>query len=68
MAGPKKLLRKKLLEFRVEGLHKYGNYLDQQLKDAGDKKIKKQYRKYLEEQIGTNNKKIKRISEKIKAI
>jgi uncharacterized membrane protein YgaE (UPF0421/DUF939 family) len=61
----KKKFSKKLLEFQKKGLQQYGKYLNDQLKFASKSDIRKHYKKYIEDQIEQNNKKIKTIAGKL---
>jgi hypothetical protein len=57
----KKKFTKKLREFQKKGLLQYGKYLDNQLKIASKKDSWKHYKKYIEDQIELNNRKVKKI-------
>ena len=59
-------LSKKLLKFEKKGLISYGKYLDNQLIYASKKDIRKQYKKYIKDQIKLNNKKLGKLDEKLK--
>jgi uncharacterized membrane protein YgaE (UPF0421/DUF939 family) len=61
----KKKFSKKLLEFQKKGLQQYGKYLNDQLKFASRSDIRKHYKKYIEDQIAQNIKKIKTIEGKL---
>ena len=61
----KKKFSQKLFEFQKKGLLQYGKYLDDQLKFASKAEIRKLYKKYIEDQIILNNKRIKNIDAKL---
>lgn len=61
----KKKFSLKLFEFQKKGLLQYGKYLDDQLKWADKKEIRKHYKKYIEDQIVLNNKRIKKVDDKL---
>lgn len=61
----KKTLKAKILQLRKKGLLAYGKDLERQLKAAGDSKIKKAYREYLEKEIVKNNARIAKIEAKL---
>ena len=63
-----KKVTKKLLEFQGHGLKQYGKYLDDQLKKAGNKKSKQAYVKYLNAQVIQNDKRVKKLKDKIKGL
>jgi hypothetical protein len=66
ISNHKKTLTQKLLTFQKEGLKKYGNYLNDQLKTASKSKNKEVYKKYILNQITLNNKRILNINTKLK--
>ncbi|MHB8258728.1 MAG: hypothetical protein ACYDCN_00210 [Bacteroidia bacterium] len=55
----------KLCECQIIGLKQYGKYLDQQLIFASKSEIRKAYKKYIEDQIILNNKRIANITAKL---
>lgn len=61
----KKKLSQKLREFRKQGLLSYGKYLEEQLEFASREKSRKKYKKYIEDQIVANQKKISKIDAKL---
>jgi hypothetical protein len=61
----RKGLKQKFLEFQKKGLVQYGKYLDKQLFYASKKEIRKHYKKYIEEQLALNARKIKAIDAKL---
>jgi hypothetical protein len=61
----KKKFSQKLLEFQKTGLVQYGKYLDQQLKITAKMPNNQLYKKYIEDQIILNNKRIKSIDDKL---
>ncbi|MFT4802181.1 MAG: hypothetical protein ACI93N_001958 [Flavobacteriaceae bacterium] len=61
----KSKLRIKLLEFEKHGLESYGKYLLDQLEYASKSKIRASYKRYIENQIISNNEKIKKIENKL---
>ncbi len=60
----KRTLGQKLLEFQKSGLISYGNYLTDQLVQTSA--TKKAYKKYIEDQLEMNKRKINDIEEKLK--
>jgi hypothetical protein len=64
-ADHKKKVSQKLLEFQKKGLLQYGKYLENQLKFASKAEIRKLYKKYIEDQIILNDKRIKSIDSKL---
>ncbi|MDX2173185.1 MAG: hypothetical protein SFY56_08700 [Bacteroidota bacterium] len=61
----KNIVYKKFLEFQISGLLKYGKYLETQLKIASKSESKKLYKKYIENEIIRNTKKIKSVEDKM---
>lgn len=61
----KKTLKSKILQLRKKGLLSYGKDLERQLKAAGDSKIKKAYKAYLEKEIAKTNERIAKIDAKL---
>ena len=61
----KKTLKQKFLEFQKLGLVSYGNYLTEQLEFASKSDLRSPYKKYIEDQIEINNRKIEEIDEKL---
>lgn len=61
----KNSLSKKLLEFQRSGLISYGKYLQEQHEHASKKESKRAYQKYVEDQIKSNDLKIKKLDEKL---
>lgn len=62
----KRTLGQKLLEFQRTGLVSYGKYLTEQLHYASKSESRKAYKKYVQDQIEMNNKKIADVDEKLK--
>ena len=62
----KRTLGQKLLEFERTGLLSYGNYLTEQLEFASKSESRNAYKKYVQDQIEANDKKIAKIDEKLK--
>lgn len=58
-------LRQKLLEFQKSGLVLYGAYLTQQHEFASESSSRMAYKKYVEDQIEMNNRKIEEIDKKL---
>lgn len=56
---------RKFLEFQISGLVKYGKYLEAQLKIASKSESKKLYKKYIENEIIRNTKKIEAVENKL---
>lgn len=61
----KRTLGQKLLEFQRSGLESYGQYLADQLESTAKSESKSAYRNYIEEQLASNQAKIKEIDEKL---
>lgn len=61
----KKSLKIKFLEFQKKGLLSYGKYLNDQQESASKSDSKDAYKKYIKEQIESNNRRIKEIDDKI---
>jgi len=61
----KKKIAEKLLKFKKKGLESYGSYLDEQFIYASKKNSRKQYKKYIKNQLAMNNKKIQKINAKL---
>jgi hypothetical protein len=61
----KKKFTRKLLEFQKKGLLQYGKYLTDQLKFASRTELRKHYKKYVEDQLALNERKIKKIDIKL---
>jgi len=61
----KRTLGQKLLEFQRSGLESYGKYLSDQLEYAAKSESRNAYKKYVEDQLASNNAKIKEIDEKL---
>ncbi len=61
----KSIVYQKFLEFQKSGLVKYGKYLEDQLKIASKSEHKKLYKKYIENEIIRNTKKIKSVENKM---
>lgn len=62
----KQTLKQKLFEFQKSGLVSYGKYLTEQLEFASKSDSRKAYKKYIEDQIEMNNRRIQKIDEKLK--
>lgn len=62
----KRTLGQKLLEFQRMGLVCYGKYLVEQFDFASKSELRNAYKKYIEDQIEMNDKKISEIDEKLK--
>lgn len=58
-------LKQKLLEFQKKGLESYGEYLAEQLEYATKSDARKAYKKYVEDQIELNMKRINEIEGKL---
>ena len=61
----KRTLGQKLLEFQRGGLVSYGKYLSDQLEYASKSDIRAAYKRYIENEIERNNRKIADIDEKL---
>jgi hypothetical protein len=61
----KKTLKQKFLEFQKSGLVSYGKHLTEQHEFASKSNSRSAYKKYIEEQIEMNNRKIEEIDEKL---
>lgn len=61
----KNTIYKKFLEFQISGLIKYGKYLENQLIIASKSEHKKLYKKYIENEIIRNTKKMKSVEDKM---
>jgi len=57
----KKSFKQKKREFKKQGLIAYGKYLKEQLAYAGKSKMREQYKKYIQDQIVMNDRKIAKI-------
>ncbi len=53
-------------QFQLKGLNSYGKYLEKEIKNSKGKDSKKMYFKYLEKELSKNNKRIDKISAKVK--
>jgi len=62
----KEKLKRKLLKIQLKGLISYKEYLTSEFINAADKKSKKKYSKYIEEQAVNTEKKIQKLAAKIK--
>lgn len=62
----KRTLGQKLLEFQRPGLISYGKYLTEQLDYASKSESRNAYKKYIQDQIKINDKKVADIDEKLK--
>ena len=62
----KRTLGQKFLEFQRIGLVSYGKYLTEQLDYASKSESRNAYKKYVQDQIEINNKKIADVDEKLK--
>ncbi|MFK8037466.1 MAG: hypothetical protein AB8B74_04200 [Crocinitomicaceae bacterium] len=61
----KQKLKRKLLKLELKGLLSYKEYLTAQYIDAADKKSKKKYSRYIEDQAIATEKKIEKIAAKL---
>ena len=64
----RKNFTKKFLQSQLDGMKPYSKYLDQQLKLAEKMKYGAAYKRYIEQQIVSTEKKIKTIQAKISSI
>jgi len=58
-------LAKKLLKIQKKGFLSYKEYLTDEFINSADKKSKKKYSRYIEDQIVMVNKKVKKINSKL---
>ncbi len=61
----KQKVKRKLLKIELKGLISYKDYLTAQYIEASDKKSKKKYARYIEEQVVTTDKKISKLKDKL---
>ncbi|MFK8045414.1 MAG: hypothetical protein AB8B72_07960 [Crocinitomicaceae bacterium] len=66
MKAEKQKLKRKLLKIELKGLMAYKEYLTKQYIDSADKKSKKKYSRYIEDQAVATQKKIEKIAAKLK--
>ncbi|MFK8013499.1 MAG: hypothetical protein AB8B80_15780, partial [Marinicellaceae bacterium] len=66
MKAEKQKLKRKLLKIELKGLITYKEYLTAQYIDVADKKTKKKYSRYIEDQAVETQKKIEKIAAKLK--
>jgi hypothetical protein len=62
----KQKLKRKLLKIQLKGLIAYKEYLTSEFIQTADKKSKKKYSKYIEQQAVDTEKKIEKLAAKIK--
>lgn len=61
----KQKLKRKLWKIELKGLLSYKEYLTTQYIEVSDKKSKKKYAKYIEDQVVVTDKKISKLKDKL---